>query len=77
MSYSERRDEETYTAMPLHIRTFIRVLVWQLNVLNYLLKPLGLSPGFTIYVSDQLEYEEVDPDEFWDKEEEEEKDPIH
>jgi len=74
MSYRETRDEGTYASMPIHVRALIRITVWQMNILNFFLAPLGFSPMFTIYVSGELEYEEED---YHMTVEEEEEDLVH
>ena len=52
----EHKDsEKAYKAMPLRVRILIRLMVWQMEILNKFLKPLNLSPTFAIY---DMDYED-------------------
>ena len=57
----EQKDSEaSYKAMTLRVRIMIRLIVWQMELLNKLLKPLKLSPTFAIY---DYSHEEIEMDE--------------
>ena len=69
------KKEGSYATMPRHVRGFIRVIVWQLNLLAFLLAPLGFQPEFVIYKADEEDEDDYYSEYEFDKEDE--KDPVH
>ena len=44
----EKTNHEVYDSFPLKVRVLIRIMVWQMFILNRWLKPLNMTPGFDI-----------------------------
>ena len=49
MAFEEERDDEEYNKLPLKVRLTIRITIYVITLLAKLLKPLNLTPRFSIY----------------------------